>query len=138
MNRYRSHFCNELSVKNIEETIKLSGWVHRIRDHGGVFFIDLRDHYGITQIVIDQHSMAFSSAQLLRSEWVVCIEGIVKPRSADSVNKNLATGEIEINATNIEVLSKADELPLPVFAEPDYPEDIRLKYLMNFQRKNII
>lgn len=128
MNRYRSHFCNELSVKNIEETIKLSGWVHRIRDHGGVFFIDLRDHYGITQIVIDQHSMAFSSAQLLRSEWVVCIEGIVKPRSADSVNKNLATGEIEINATNIEVLSKADELPLPVFAEPDYPEDIRLKY----------
>lgn len=128
MNRYRSHFCNELCIKNIEEAIKLSGWVHRIRDHGGVFFIDLRDHYGITQIVIDQNSSAFSVAQALRSEWVVCIEGIVKPRSADSVNKNLATGEIEINATNIEVLSKADELPLPVFAEPDYPEDIRLKY----------
>lgn len=128
MHRYRSHFCNELSINNIDQNIKLSGWVHRIRDHGGVFFIDLRDHYGITQIVVDQNSKAFNIAEQLKSEWVICIEGKVIPRDSEAINKNLATGDIEVVASKIEVLSKAEELPLPVFAEPDYPEDIRLKY----------
>lgn len=128
MNRYRSHFCNELSINNVEQNVKLSGWVHRIRDHGGVFFIDLRDHYGITQIVVDQSSESFKIAEQLRSEWVICITGKVIPRAKDAINTNLASGEIEIQATTIEVLSKAEELPLPVFGEPDYPEDIRLKY----------
>lgn len=128
MNRYRSNFCNELSLKNVNEKVKLAGWVHRIRDHGGVFFVDLRDHYGITQIVVDQNSTAFNVAQQLRSEWVLSIEGIVTAREAEAINTNLATGEIEIAVSYIEVLSKALELPLPIFGEPDYPEDIRLKY----------
>src|SRR5699024_586940 len=106
MNRYRSNFCNELSLKNVNEKVKLAGWVHRIRDHGGVFFVDLRDHYGITQIVVDQNSTAFNVAQQLRSEWVLSIEGIVTAREAEAINTNLATGEIEIAVSYIEVLSK--------------------------------
>ena len=128
MSKYRSHYCADLSIKNIDEIVTLSGWVHRVRDHGGVFFIDLRDNYGITQIVVDQHSPAFKDAERVRSEWVITVVGTVKAREADLVNKNLATGEIEIVAQSIETLSEAAELPLPVFAEPSYPEDIRLKY----------
>ena len=141
--RYRSHTCEGLRKTNVGQTIKLSGWVHRVRDHGGLLFIDLRDHYGMTQIVVDPDSAAFSTAESLRGEWVICINGEVKERSADTVNANLPTGEIEIFASDIEVLSKADELPLPVFGEPDYPEDIRLKYrFLDLRRetlhKNII
>ena len=128
MHRYRSHTCAALRKSDVGSQARLSGWCHRIRDHGGVLFIDLRDHYGMTQVVIDPDSPAFATAETLRSEWVVRIDGKVKARSEDTVNKNMATGEIELYATEIEVLSTAKELPLPVFGEPDYPEDVRLKY----------
>lgn len=128
MHRYRSHTCESLRKSDVGATVRLSGWVHRVRDHGGILFIDLRDHYGITQIVADPDSPAFSVAELVRGEWVVRVDGIVKARSDDAVNSTLPTGDIEIFANEIEILSKSDELPLPVFGEPDYPEDIRLKY----------
>ena len=110
------------------QTVSLSGWVHRVRDHGGLLFIDLRDHYGITQIVADPDSPAFKVAETVRGEWVIRVDGEVKARGAEAVNPNLPTGDIELFAREIEVLSAAKELPLPVFGEPDYPEDIRLKY----------
>ena len=128
MHRYRSHTCEALRKSDAGSAVRLAGWVHRVRDHGGVLFIDLRDHYGITQIVADPDSPAFSAAESLGSEWVICVDGTVKERSFDTVNANLATGEIEMFALGIEILSQAGELPLPVFGEPDYPEDIRLKY----------
>ncbi|MDD9908740.1 MAG: aspartate--tRNA ligase [Ahrensia sp.] len=128
MHRYRSHTCVDLRASNVGETTRLSGWVHRVRDHGGVLFIDLRDHYGITQIVVDPDSKDFATAEQLRSEWVIRIDGEVKARSADTVNEVLPTGDVEVYAREIEVLSKAAELPLPVFGELDYPEDVRLKY----------
>ncbi len=128
MHAYRSHSCAQLSSSNVGETARLSGWVHRVRDHGGLLFIDLRDHYGMTQVVADPDSPAFKTAEAVRGEWVIRVDGDVKARSADTVNPNLPTGEVEVFAQEIEVLSKASELPLPVFGEPDYPEDIRLKY----------
>lgn len=128
MHPYRSHTCEALRKSDAGSEIRLSGWVHRIRDHGGLLFIDLRDHYGITQVVADPDSPAFSTAESVRSEWVIRVDGKVKERGADAVNPNLPTGEIEVFASEIEVLSKAGELPLPVFGEPDYPEDIRLRY----------
>ncbi len=128
MHAYRSHTCAELNTSNVGETARLSGWVHRVRDHGGLLFIDLRDHYGMTQIVADPDSPAFRTAETVRGEWVIRVDGKVKARSDETVNRNLSTGGIEMFATDIEVLSKAGELPLPVFGEPDYPEDIRLKY----------
>jgi aspartyl-tRNA synthetase len=128
MHRYRSHTCGALCKSDAGNIVRLSGWVHRVRDHGGVLFIDLRDHFGITQVVADPDSPCFNIAEMARGEWVLRIDGDVKPRSAETINANLPTGEIEVYARDIEVLSKADELPLPVFGEPDYPEDIRLKY----------
>lgn len=128
MNAYRSHTCGALRKADVGASVRLSGWVNRVRDHGGLLFIDLRDHYGLTQIVVNPDSPAFAAAESLRSEWVARIEGAVKARSADTVNAALPTGEVEIFADKIEILSKAEELPLPVFGEPDYPEDIRLKY----------
>ena len=128
MHRYRSHTCAALRKSDAGTTARLSGWVHRIRDHGGVLFIDLRDHYGMTQIVADPDSPAFKTAETLRGEWVVRIDGTVKPRAEGTVNPDMPTGEIELYAGEIEVLSAAGELPLPVFGEPDYPEDLRLKY----------
>ncbi|WP_316180876.1 aspartate--tRNA ligase [Bradyrhizobium sp. SZCCHNRI1009] len=133
MHRYRTHTCGALRESNIGETVRLSGWCHRIRDHGGVLFVDLRDHYGITQCVVDPDSPAFSLAEKLRSEWVVRMEGKVRRRPAGADNKStdnddLPTGKIELYVSDIEVLGPADELPLPVFGEQDYPEDIRLKY----------
>jgi aspartyl-tRNA synthetase len=128
MHRYRSHTCEAIRKSDTGETVRLSGWVHRVRDHGGLLFIDLRDQYGITQIVADPDSPAFVTAEQLRGEWVIRVDGEVKAREADAVNPNLPTGEIEVFARDIEVLSKAGELPLPVFGEPDYPEDIRLRY----------
>ena len=126
--RYRTHTCDDLRATDANSSIRVSGWVHRVRDHGGVLFIDLRDHYGMTQIVADPDSPAFSVAETVRGEWVLCIDGEVKKRSDDTINPNLPTGEIEVFARNIEVLSKSEELPLPVFGEPEYPEDIRLTY----------
>ena len=128
MHRYRSHNCGALRESHIDETVRLSGWCHRIRDHGGVLFIDLRDHYGLTQCVADPDSPAFAEAEKLRSEWVVRIDGKVRRRPAGTENPDLPTGAIEIFITEIEVLGPAAELPLPVFGEQEYPEDIRLKY----------
>ena len=128
MHRYRSHTCAALRKSDVGGTVRLSGWVHRVRDHGGVLFIDLRDHYGITQVVADPDSPAFKTAETVRGEWVIRIDGLVKARTDDTVNKAMPTGEIELYAQEIEVLSSAKELPLPVFGEPDYPEDVRLKY----------
>jgi aspartyl-tRNA synthetase len=128
MHRYRSHTCAALRKSDTGSNVRLSGWVHRVRDHGGVLFIDLRDHYGLTQVVADPDSPAFKIAETVRGEWVIRIDGVVKERMADTINPNLGTGEIEVFAQEIEVLSSAKELPLPVFGEPDYPEDVRLKY----------
>jgi aspartyl-tRNA synthetase len=128
MHPYRTHTCGELRASHIGDTLRLSGWVHRVRDHGGILFIDLRDHYGLTQVVADPASPAFATAERLRSEWVVRIDGEVRMRPEGTVNPDLATGDIEVVASAIEVLSEAKELPLPVFGEPDYPEDVRLRY----------
>jgi len=128
LHRYRSHTCGALRKSDTGKTARLSGWVHRVRDHGGVLFIDLRDHYGITQVVADPDSSAFKTAELVRSEWVIRVDGTVRDRPAGTTNADLPTGDIEIYATEIEVLSQAKELPVPVFGEPDYPEDLRLQY----------
>lgn len=128
LHRYRSHTCGALRESDIGSTARLSGWCHRIRDHGGVLFIDLRDHYGMTQVVIDPDSPAFADAEKVRSEWVIRIDGKVKARLAGTENANLATGAVEVFATEIEVLGPAGELPLPVFGDQEYPEDTRLKY----------
>lgn len=128
MHPYRSHTCAQLRAADVGSTIRLSGWVHRKRDHGGVLFVDLRDHYGMTQIVADSDSPALEILEGLRVESVVTIEGEVKARSASTVNANLPTGEIEVFARNATVLSRAEELPLPVAGEQEYPEEIRLKY----------
>jgi aspartyl-tRNA synthetase len=128
MHRYRTHTCGALRESNIGETVRLSGWCHRIRDHGGVLFVDLRDHYGLTQCVVDPDSPAFSLAEKLRSEWVVRMEGKVRRRPEGTDNAELPTGKVELYVADIEVLGPAAELPLPVFGEQEYPEDIRLKY----------
>jgi aspartyl-tRNA synthetase len=128
MHRYRSHTCGALRESDIGQSVRLSGWCHRIRDHGGVLFIDLRDHYGITQCVADPDSPAFKDAERLRSEWVVRIDGKVRRRPEATENPELATGAVEVYIIEIEVLGPAGELPLPVFGEQEYPEDIRLKY----------
>jgi aspartyl-tRNA synthetase len=128
MHRYRSHTCGALRDSHIDQTVRVSGWCHRIRDHGGVLFIDLRDHYGLTQCVADPASPAFKDAELLRSEWVVKIDGRVRRRPEGTENSELPTGAVEIYISAIEVLGASLELPLPVFGDQDYPEDIRLKY----------
>lgn len=128
MHLYRSHTCAALSSANVGETVRLSGWVHRKRDHGGVLFVDLRDHYGITQIVADEDSPALKLLDGLRVESVVTIDGEVKARSAGTVNPNLPTGEIEVFARSATVQSRAEELPMPVAGEQEYPEETRLRY----------
>ncbi|MEC9345285.1 MAG: aspartate--tRNA ligase [Pseudomonadota bacterium] len=128
MHAYRSHTCGELRRGNVDETVRLSGWVHRKRDHGNLLFVDLRDHYGLTQCVIESDAEAFPVLEGLRSESVVTITGRVVPRSPEAVNPDLPTGEIEVRITAAEVCGPAAELPMPVFGEVDYPEDIRLTY----------
>ncbi len=128
MHPYRSHTCGALAQADVGQNVRLSGWVHRKRDHGGVLFVDLRDHYGITQIVADSDSAALAILESLRVESVVTIEGEVKARSAGTINPGLATGEIEVYARGATVLSAAEELPMPVAGEQEYPEDIRLRY----------
>ncbi len=128
MHAYRTHNCAQLRAANVGEQIRLSGWIHRKRDHGGVLFVDLRDHYGITQIVADADSPALAILEGLRVESVVTIDGDVKARANEAVNANLPTGEIEIFARSVTILSKADELPMPVADEQPYPEETRLKY----------
>ncbi len=128
MHQYRSHTCAQLSAENVGETVRLSGWMHRKRDHGGVLFVDLRDHYGITQIVADEDSPALEVLEKLRPESVITIDGDVKARTPETVNKDLPTGEIEVFARAITVQSAAEELPMPVASGEEYPENIRLKY----------
>ena len=128
MHRYRSHTCGALRDSDIGQTVRLSGWCHRIRDHGGVLFVDLRDHYGLTQVVADPDSPAFKEVEKLRSEWVVRIDGLVRRRPDGTENPELPTGAVEVYIREIEVLGPAGELPLPVFGDQEYPEDIRLKY----------
>jgi aspartyl-tRNA synthetase len=138
LHRYRSHTCGALRSSDIGNNARLSGWVHRVRDHGGLLFIDLRDHYGITQVVADPDSPAFKTAESVRSEWVIRIDGAVRQRPEGTVNKDLPTGEIELFASEIEVLSQAKELPVPVFGEPDYPEDLRLQYrFLDLRRESL-
>ena len=142
-NKYRTHNCSELSEKDINKTIILSGWLHRKRDHGNLLFIDLRDHFGITQCVIENDNQHFSILEKLKPESVLKVIGKVVQRTQGTENKDLKTGKIEISINDIEILSSAKELPLPVFGEQDYPEDIRLKYrFLDLRRdemhKNII
>ena len=136
MNKYRSHNCSELSEKNIGKKIKLSGWIHRKRDHGNLLFIDIRDHFGITQCVIENKDKNFKVLEKLKPESVILIEGSVVRRSKETENEELKTGMIEVKIENIEVLSEAKELPLPVFGEQNYPEEIRLKYRFIDLRRN--
>ncbi|MFZ1726277.1 MAG: aspartate--tRNA ligase [Albidovulum sp.] len=128
MHAYRSHTCADLNASNAGEVVRLAGWVHRVRDHGGVLFIDLRDHYGMTQVLADSDSPAFAAIEKLRAETVVRIDGRVKARAAGLVNPKIATGEIEVYVTDMAVLGAAEELPLPVFGEQEYPEETRLTY----------
>jgi aspartyl-tRNA synthetase len=138
MHRYRSHTCGALRDGDIGQDVRLSGWCHRIRDHGGLLFIDLRDHYGLTQCVADPDSPAFKDAEKLRAEWVVRIDGRVRRRPEGTGNPDLPTGAVELFITEIEVLGPAGELPLPVFGEQEYPEDIRLKYrFLDLRRERI-
>ena len=138
MHAYRTHTCAELRRSNVGETVRISGWVHRKRDHGHLLFVDLRDHYGITQVVADADSPAFKLLDRLRVESVVTVEGVVVARSAETVNPNLATGEIEVRAGDVTVQSAAAELPMPVATEADYPEEIRLKYrYLDLRRENV-
>jgi len=128
MHRYRTHTCGALRESDIGKTVRLSGWCHRIRDHGGLLFIDLRDHYGLAQIVADPDSPAFKAAEQLRSEWVVKVDGLVRRRPEGTENPDLPTGAVEVFAQEIEVLGPAGELPMPVFGDQEYPEETRLRY----------
>ena len=128
MHTYRSHTCAELNSSNVGDTVRLSGWVHRVRDHGGVLFIDLRDHYGMTQVLCDPDSSVFSQVENVRSEWCIRIDGEVKARDESLINSKLPTGEIEVFIRDIEVLGQSSELPLMVFGDQEYPEETRLRY----------
>lgn len=128
MHAYRSHTCGALRSRDAGQSVRLSGWVHRKRDHGGLLFIDLRDHYGLTQLVLHPETPGFEAAERLRAESVIRIDGDVVARTPDTVNAALPTGEIEVQVKAVEVLSEAAELPLPVFGEPEYPEEIRLRH----------
>ncbi|WP_454883686.1 aspartate--tRNA ligase [Sphingomonas oryzagri] len=138
MHAYRTHTCAQLRASDVGQTVRLSGWVHRKRDHGGVLFVDLRDHYGLVQIVADSDSEALNALETVRAESVVTIDGVVEARSAEARNPNLATGEIEVRAKSVTVQSAASELPMPVAGEQEYPEDIRLKYrYLDLRRERI-
>ena len=128
MHAYRSHTCADLTAEHVGQTVRLSGWVHRVRDHGGILFIDLRDHYGVTQVLCDPDSPAFRALEKVRSEWCIRIDGTVKARDPDLVNPKLPTGEIEVFVRDLEVLGASEELPLMVFGDQEYPEETRLKY----------
>jgi aspartyl-tRNA synthetase len=128
MHRYRSHTCAALRKSDTGSNVRLSGWVHRVRDHGGVLFIDLRDHYGLTQVVADPDSPAFKIAETVRGEWVIRIDGVVKERTADTVNPNLATGEIEVFARRSKSCRRPRNCRCRSSASRNIPEDVRLKY----------
>jgi aspartyl-tRNA synthetase len=138
MHRYRTHTCGALRASDIGAEVRLSGWCHRIRDHGGVLFIDLRDHYGLTQVVADPDSPAFKIAETLRSEWVVRVDGKVRRRPDGTENPDLPTGAVEVYIRDIEVLGPSGDLPMPVFGEQEYPEETRLKYrFLDLRREHL-
>ena len=128
MNKYRSHTCSDLTEQDSGKTVSLSGWLHRKRDHGNLLFIDLRDHYGLTQCVIENNSKFFSILEKLRPESVLTVIGKVSKREKGTENLDLASGKIELIIESVKILSEAKDLPMPVFGDQDYPEDIRLKY----------
>jgi aspartyl-tRNA synthetase len=138
MHAFRSHTCADLNKSNVGETVRLSGWVHRVRDHGGILFIDLRDHYGMTQVLCDPDSPVFAEMEKVRSEWCIRIDGNVKARDEDLVNPKIPTGEIEVFVRDLEVLGAADELPLMVFGDQEYPEETRLKYRFLDLRREVM
>ena len=138
MHAYRSHTCADLNKTNVGNNVRLSGWVHRIRDHGGVLFIDLRDHYGITQVLCDPDSPVFAEMEKVRSEWCIRIDGNVKARDDSLVNTKIPTGEIEVFVRDLEVLGASEELPLIVFGDQEYPEETRLKYRYLDLRREIM
>ncbi len=138
MNKYRSHNCNELRKKDVGSRVLLSGWINKKRDHGNLLFIDLRDHYGITQCIIDKDNKNFSRLEKIQLETVIKIDGKVLERSKDTINKEIETGEIEVSVDNFEILGNCKELPLPVFSDQEYAEEIRLKYrFLDLRRKKI-
>jgi len=138
LHKYRTHTCSEITKKNTGETIKLSGWIHRKRDHGNLLFFDLRDHFGLTQCVIENSNKFFKIAEKIKPESVVCVSGLVVNRSKETINKNLFTGEIEIKVSSFEILSESNDLPMPVFGEQNYPEETRLKYrFLDLRRKEM-
>ena len=138
MHAYRTHTCGELREDQVGETVRLSGWVHRKRDHGNLLFIDLRDHYGLTQCVVDVDAAAFKAAEAVRSESVIRVTGKIVKRSDDTINPDLPTGHVELRVEDFDVLSAAAELPLPVFGDAEYPEDIRLTYrFLDLRRERI-
>ena len=136
MNKYRSHNCSELTDKDAGKTVTLSGWIHRKRDHGNLLFVDLRDHYGLTQCVIENNNKFFPQLEKSKSETVLTVVGKVVKREKGTENLELKTGKIEINIQSIKVLSESKELPMPVFGEQDYPEETRLKYRFIDLRRN--
>ena len=139
MHAYRSHTCAALNKSHAGETVRLSGWVHRVRDHGGILFVDLRDHYGMTQLLADSDSPVLAAIENLKAETVIRIDGLVKARGASLVNAKIPTGEIEVYVTSVEVLGPAEELPLPVFGDQDYPEETRLTYrFLDLRREGLI
>ena len=138
MHDYRSHTCAELNIKDVGSEVRLSGWVHRIRDHGGVLFIDLRDHYGMTQVLCDPDSPVFNQVENVRSEWCIRIDGRVKARDNKLINTKIATGEIEVFVRDIEVLGASAELPLIVFGDQEYPEETRLRYRFLDLRREVM
>jgi len=138
LNKYRSHNCNELRKKDVNTKVLLSGWINKKRDHGNLLFIDLRDNYGITQCIIDKENSNFSILEKIQLETVIKVEGNVINRSSETINKEIDTGEIEVSITNFEVLGTCKELPMPIFSDQEYAEDIRLKYrFLDLRRKKI-
>ena len=138
MNKYRSHTCNELRKNNVGKSIIISGWINKKRDHGNLLFIDLRDNFGITQCIIDQENKNFKELEKIQLETVIKVEGKVVNRSKETINKDIETGEIEISIENFTVLGTCKELPMPVFTDQEYAEEIRLKYrYLDLRRKKI-
>ena len=138
MNKYRTHLCSDLSLVNLNEKVTISGWADTIRDHGNLLFIDLRDNYGITQCIIDKDNKYFSNLEKTQLETVIKIEGRVISRSKDTINKEINSGEIEVTIDDYQILGTCKELPMPVFSDQEYAEEIRLKYrFLDLRRKKI-
>ena len=129
MHLFRSHNCNQLRANHVNDKVKLAGWVHRVRDHGGVLFVDLRDHYGITQILADPDSPVFSDVENVKQEWCICIEGVVRKREDNLINSKIATGEIEVSINTFEILGNTKELPMPIFSDQEYSEAVSYTHL---------